>query len=73
MFGSYKDVPNEGRMLKKFSSFGTSEYPETKHVATSSRAACDVRETMSKLFKLNGVHVDPDNIAADRSLNTAWR
>jgi len=51
----------DGGLFKKFSNFPGSQYPDAKHASEKSTATCTVRETMNKLFKLQGIQVNPES------------
>jgi len=46
--------------IVKFKKFGTDQYPDAPH--KSPKSSKNVRETMKKLFSLQGVHIDLDNL-----------
>jgi len=50
----------DGGLYKKFSNFPGTQYPEKKHASAKSTTDLNVRETMQKLFKLQGIAVNPE-------------
>jgi len=48
----------DGGLYKAFSAFGVSQYSEAKHASPKSTKS--VRETMEKLFKIQGLKTNPD-------------
>ena len=53
----------EQNKLKKFNNFDTSMFPDLMHAGELkvSSAPKTIRETMAALFKIQGVHLDPDS------------
>jgi len=51
----------DGGLYKKFSNFPGTQYPEKKHASAKSTTDSTIRETMQKLFKLQGIAVNPDS------------
>jgi len=48
--------------ISKFKKFGTDQYPDAPHI--SPKSGKNIRATMKKLFGLQGIHVDVDNLEA---------
>jgi hypothetical protein len=71
--GEYHTMQVDGanqRFLQKFGGdghgFDVSRFPAAKHASDASTTAHTVRETMEALFKLQGIHVDPDALKHTR-------
>lgn len=71
--GQYHTIDVDGksqRFLQKFGSdghgFDCSRFPDSKHASEKSTTTRTIRETMAALYKLQGMHVDPDVLRPTR-------
>ena len=67
LIGEYSEVAGLGRVYKRFDAFGGLDgepWPDAYSTTCRSRT---IKETMNKLFEVQGIHVDPRNL--DAALN----